>query len=202
MCGANTTRENQAFRRAPKRIPSDRRDAMRRLMLLRHAKSDWSKPMGHDRERNLAPRGREAAPRIGAYMAHHGLTPDLVLCSTATRARQTWDLVADAFAAAPPAAYEERLYEANADALLGVVKEAKGGTHVLMLIGHNPGLHELAQRLIASGDIDARQRLLEKFPTGALVVIDFAIDDWRKLHPRSGRLDRFVVPRALETTTD
>jgi phosphohistidine phosphatase len=175
---------------------------MRRLMLLRHAKSDWTRPGTRDHERALAPRGREAAPRIGRYMARHGLTPDLVVCSTATRTRETWDLVAPAFAAGPPAIYEDRLYEASPDALIGVIKETKDSAHALMLVGHNPGLHNLAQRLIASGDIEARQRLSEKFPTGALAVIDFAIDDWRKLHPRSGRLDRFVVPRALETATD
>jgi phosphohistidine phosphatase len=175
---------------------------MRRLMLLRHAKSDWTRPGTRDHERGLAPRGREAAPKIGAYLVRHGLAPDLVLCSTATRARETWDLVAGAFADPPPTTYEERLYEASADALLALVKETKGGAHVLMLAGHNPGLHDFAQRLIASGDIEPRQRLAEKFPTGALAVIDFAIDDWRKLHPRSGRLDRFVVPRALETATD
>jgi phosphohistidine phosphatase len=175
---------------------------MRRLMLLRHAKSDWTRPGTRDHERALAPRGRESAPRIGAYMVHHGLTPDRVVCSTATRARETWDLVAAAFADPPPAVYESRVYEASAPALFDVVKETKADTHVLLLTGHNPGLHDFAQRLIASGDTDARQRLTEKFPTGALAVIDFAIDDWRKLHLRSGRLDRFVVPRALGTATD
>ena len=175
---------------------------MRRLMLLRHAKSDWTRPGARDYERTLAPRGREAAPRIGAYMVRHGLAPDLVLCSTATRARETWDLVAKAFAPKPPLVFEERLYEADAGALLDVVTETRGSVHALLLTGHNPGLHEFAQRLIASGDTDARQRLTEKFPTGALAVIDFAIDDWRKLHPRSGRLDRFVVPRALGMAPD
>jgi phosphohistidine phosphatase len=175
---------------------------MRRLLLLRHAKSDWTRPGARDHERTLAPRGREAAPRIGAYMVRHGLNPDLVLCSTATRAHETWDLIAKAFVQKPPVVFEERLYEASAGALLDVVKETKGGVHALLLTGHNPGLHELSQRLIASGDIDARQRLTEKFPTGALAVIDFAVDDWHKLHPRSGRLDRLVVPRMLEAATD
>jgi phosphohistidine phosphatase len=175
---------------------------MRRLMLLRHAKSDWTRPGARDHERTLAARGREAAPRIGAYMVHHGLLPDLVVCSTAVRARETWDLVAKAFAAKPPVDYEDRIYEAGPNALLDVVKETKSSVHALLLTGHNPGMHEFAQRLIASGDTDARARLTEKFPTGALAVIDFAVDDWRKLHPRSGRLDRLVVPRTLEATTD
>src|SRR5262249_35236202 len=89
-----------------------RGDAMRRLMLLRHAKSDWTRG-ARDHERTLAPRGREAAPRIGAYMVHHDLLPDLVVCSTATRARETWDLVAKAFAHKPEIVYEERIYEAG-----------------------------------------------------------------------------------------
>jgi phosphohistidine phosphatase len=175
---------------------------MRRLMLLRHAKSDWTKPGARDHERVLAPRGREAAPRIGAYMARHGLVPDLALCSTATRARATWDLAAAAFVDPPSTVYEDRLYEVGAAALLDVVRETKPAVHLLLLVGHNPGLHDFAQRLIASGDVDMRQRLTEKFPTGALAVIDFPVDNWRKLHPRSGRLDRFVVPRMLETATD
>ena len=175
---------------------------MRRLMLLRHAKSDWTRPGARDHERTLASRGREAAPRIGAYMVHHGLNPDLALCSTAARARETWDLVAKAFAQKPPVVFEERLYEAGANALLDVVKETKSSVHALLLTGHNPGLHDFAQRLIASGDTDARERLREKFPTGALAVIDFAVDDWRNLHPRSGRLDRLVLPRMLAATTD
>jgi phosphohistidine phosphatase len=70
------------------------------------------------------------------------------------------------------------------------------------MVGHNPGLGELAALLIASGEVEARQRLIEKFPTAGLAVIDFALDDWAKLHPRAGRLDRFVVPRTLETATD
>ena len=175
---------------------------MRRLMLLRHAKSDWSKLGASDAERILAARGREAAPRVGAYMAHHGLKPDLVICSIATRARETWDLVAPEFKQQPPVAYEDRIYESGVDALLAVIKETQAAVHALMLVGHNPGLHDLAQRLIASGDTEARQRLTEKFSTAALAVIDFAIDDWRKLHPRSGRLDRFVAPRMLGRATD
>src|SRR5262249_1716461 len=161
---------------------------MRRLMLLRHAKSDWTRAGARDHERTLAPRGREAVPRIGAYMAHHGLMPELVLCSTATRARETWDLVAKAFTTKPALLYEVRIYEAGPSALFDVVKESKSDVHALLLVGHNPGMHEFAQRLIASGDTDARARLTEKYPTGALAVIDFAVDDWSKLQPRSGRL--------------
>jgi phosphohistidine phosphatase len=97
---------------------------------------------------------------------------------------------------------DRRLYEADADRLLEIVKETPRATHSLLLVGHNPGIGDLASTLIAAGDVETRQRLLEKFPTAGLAVIDFAIDDWGKLHRRGGRLDRFVVPRALETATD
>jgi len=175
---------------------------MRRLILLRHAKSDWSALGAPDRTRELAPRGRESAAKIGAYMARHALIPDLALCSTATRARQTWDLMAESFSDRPPTTYDDRLYEVGAKTILDVIKETKPDVHVLTVIGHNPGLHDLAELLIASGDIETRQRLLEKFPTGGLAGIDFPIDDWGKLHPKAGRLDRFVAPRQLETVTD
>jgi phosphohistidine phosphatase len=175
---------------------------MRRLMLLRHAKSDWAVPGARDHDRPLNPRGRESAPKMGAYMVRHALVPDLILASTATRVRETLDLLLPAFADVPKLVHDKRLYEAEAAALLAIVMETARPVHSLMLVGHNPALAELAALLIASGDVEMRQQLLEKFPTAALAVIDFALDDWDKIHRKSGRLDRFVVPRTLEITTD
>jgi phosphohistidine phosphatase len=175
---------------------------MRRLILLRHAKSDWTGVGLKDQERGLASRGRDTAPRVGTYMAHHALIPDLVLVSTAMRARDTWTFVAEAFRKPPPVVYEDKLYETGPKAILDVIASTKHDVHVLLVVGHNPGLRDLAELLIASGDVDARQRLLEKFPTAGLAVIDFPIDDWGKLHPKSGRLDRFVAPRQLDMATD
>jgi len=175
---------------------------MRRLMLLRHAKSDWTAPAGRDHERPLSARGRESAPKMGAYMARHALVPDLVIASTATRVVETISLVLPAFDRPPKVVTDKRIYESEADELLGVIKGTPRTAHSLLLVGHNPGLAELASLLMASGDVEARQRLIEKFPTAALAVIDFALDDWAKLHPKAGRLDRFVVPRTLETATD
>ncbi len=175
---------------------------MRRLLLLRHAKSSWSEPGASDHDRPLNRRGQEAAPRIGAYLARHKLVPDGVLCSTARRARETWELVAAEVPAAPAATFVERLYNATPRTLLDVLRHAEPGAGSLLVVGHNPGLQEAATQLIASGDLDDRERLREKLPTGGLVVIDFAIADWSKLHARSGRLERFVVPRMLETATD
>lgn len=174
---------------------------MRRLMLLRHAKSDWTAG-ARDQDRPLNERGREAAPRMAAYMARHALVPDLIVASPATRVRETVDLMMPAFEKPPKVADDERIYGSRADTLLDIIKTTAAPIHTLMLVGHNPALAELAGLLMASGDVETRQRLIEKFPTAGLAVIDFAFDDWRKVHPRSGRLDRFVVPRMLESEPD
>ena len=91
-----------------------------------------------------------------------------------------------AFKPPPKVLQDARVYGAGANALLGVIKETARAAHSLLLVGHNPGIGELASALIASGDVEARQQLIEKFPTAALAVIDFAVDDWTKLHPRGG----------------
>jgi phosphohistidine phosphatase len=168
-----------------------------RLMLLRHAKSEKAEPGLRDHERRLNDRGKRDAETIGAYLARHGLLPDLVAVSTSQRTRQTWEHVAAMLSASPPASFEERLYNAGAEAILAVVKETKPAVRTLMVIGHNPGLHEVARLLIASGDVEARERLNEGLPTTGLAVIDFAGKDWRKLHAHGGRLERFVTPRSL-----
>jgi len=173
---------------------------MRRLLMLRHAKAEKSAPGGGDFDRALASRGREQAPKIGVYMAHHGLAPDLVIASPARRVRETWELAAPALAPAPAVVWEDRLYNADIETILTVVRKAKPPT--LLLVGHNPGLKDFARLMIASGDVDARERLNEGLPTGGLLVIDFAFADWGKLHAQSGRLDRFVSPRLLTTATD
>ena len=174
---------------------------MRRLMLLRHAKSDWAAPAARDHERPLSARGREAAPKMGAYMARHALVPDLIVASPAARAGETLDRLLPAFREPPKIRQDDRLYETGANVLLDVVKETAKTVHSLLLVGHNPGLAELASLLMAAGDVEARQQLIEKFPTAALAVIDFALDDWGKLHPKAGRLDRFVIPRTLDAET-
>src|SRR5262245_45752081 len=176
---------------------------MRRLMLLRHAKSDRSDPGARDHDRVLNARGREAAPRIGTYMASHGLNPDLVVCSTAARARETWDLVAKALGRKNASTtFEPRIYDNDPRVLLELVRTTKADVHALLLVGHNPSFQMFADLMAASGHGDARQRLREKFPTAALAVIDFAVDAWDRVHPHSGRLDRLITPRLLEAAPD
>ena len=169
---------------------------MRRLMLLRHAKSDWSGGQ-RDHDRALAPRGKRAAPLIGAYMAQHDLVPDRVLVSTAKRAKETWALVKDTWRASPPMDLDERIYEATAKQLLEVVRQAGADIRSLLMIGHNPGFEELAQLLTDSRSKEPRRRLTEKFPTAALAVIDLPIEHWDAVAPHAGSLERFITPGEL-----
>ena len=168
---------------------------MRRLILFRHAKSDWSSPGMPDRERPLNARGVNDARTMGIYLARHALVPDKILCSPTERTRQTAEAIVKGWPAAVDVTYPDRLYEATPEAILSLIRTVVPEAHVLLVLGHNPGLHEAARMLIAAGDIEPRERLHEKFPTAALAVIDFPIDTWHKLHRQSGRLDRFVTPR-------
>lgn len=170
---------------------------MRRLLLFRHAKAERSEPGMEDRSRKLIERGRKDAASIGAYMAKHALTPDQVVTSPATRTQETWKCAAAAFKPAPAASPVERLYDATAHHILDVIKQTPAKARTLLIVGHNPGLHDLAVMLVASGDIETREQMREKLPTSGLLIIDFAFDDWGKLHPQSGRLERFITPKSL-----
>jgi phosphohistidine phosphatase len=174
---------------------------MRRLLLLRHAKTERSEPGERDRDRKLMARGRADAPVIGAYMARHRLAPDFVLVSPVTRAEETWALVAAALGKPPRVARDARIYNAGPQTLIEVIGETRDA-RALLVVGHNPGLHDLAVQLIASGDVEARERINEKLPTSGLVVIEFPYDDWSRLHRSSGRLERFVSPRLIAEATD
>ncbi len=169
---------------------------MRRLMLLRHAKSNWPEGVA-DRDRPLAVRGRESAPVMGRYLAEELLLPDLVLISPARRTVETWELVRPMLPEKPGTHHEPRIYEAKAERLLQVAQEAEPGVRTLLLIGHNPGFEDLAAKLTGHGDRYAAARMAQKYPTCGLAVLDFAIEDWRDLALRSGRLERFVTPASL-----
>jgi phosphohistidine phosphatase len=174
---------------------------MRRLLLLRHAKTERPEPGQRDRDRKLMPRGRSDAPIIGAYMVRHRLVPDLVLVSPATRAQETWTLVAPVFSTPPRVAKEDRIYNASTDTLAEIIRETHGA-NALLLVGHNPGFHDLATQLVGSGDADAIEHLSEKLPTSGLVALDFPFDDWAELQPATGRLTRYVSPRLIAEADD
>jgi phosphohistidine phosphatase len=174
---------------------------MRRLLLMRHSKTERPEPGQRDRDRRLMARGRADAPIIGTYMVRHRYIPDLVLVSPATRTMETWELVAAAFTKPPRVVEDERIYNAGAQTLLELIRETEN-THTLLVVGHNPGMHDLARQLIGSGDVEVRESLKEKLPTSGLVVIDLAFDDWSKLHANAGRLERFVSPRLIGAASD
>ncbi|WP_225827656.1 SixA phosphatase family protein [Streptomyces naphthomycinicus] len=166
---------------------------LRRLVVLRHAKSAWPEGVG-DHRRPLAPRGLRDAPAAGRALAA-GSLPDLALCSTAVRARRTWELVSAEWATPPPVRYDRRLYAADVPDLLEVVHEVPADVRTLLLVGHNPGLAELVQELAADGLDDSLERVREKFPTSAIAVLTWHGTGWPALAPGAALLTSFTVPR-------
>jgi phosphohistidine phosphatase len=167
---------------------------MRRLMLLRHARAA---PAGFaDFDRALTGEGRSAARAMGAFMAGNGLDPDLVLISSARRAAETWDIVAASLPDSRTVRHDRLLYEASGETLLTLVRGIAPDYRSALIIGHNPGLEQLARTLAGGGD--GLQRLMEKhLPPGALVVIDFETGGWKRIERQGGRLAAFITPAGL-----
>ncbi len=161
---------------------------MKRLWLLRHAKSSHEDPYLADHVRPLAPRGRKAAKRVGRWALENGVRPDLTLCSTATRARSTLDLFAVDLALASVST-EAGLYYASAPDLLARLRTVPSELSEVLVVGHNPALHDLL-RVLAPPGTDA-------LPTGALAELRLAIDAWIDVRPGCAELGAFVLPRAL-----
>ncbi|GLW49955.1 phosphoglycerate mutase [Streptomyces sp. NBRC 14336] len=166
----------------------------RRLVVLRHAKSAWPEGVA-DHRRPLAPRGRRDAPAAGRALAEADLLPDLALCSTAVRARQTWELASAEWGSPPPVRYLPQLYAASVADLLDAVHGTSSEVENLLLIGHNPGLEELVVHLAGDALDDALDRLREKFPTAAVAVLTWRGTAWKHLAPGAALLTWFTVPR-------
>jgi phosphohistidine phosphatase len=179
---------------------------MRRLMLLRHAKTETDAPTGQDQDRRLDDRGRLDSAAIGSWIGRHPPFPDIVLVSTAVRAHQTWEIVREAMkelAPQPQVEFLDELYGADPAHLLQIVRMASvADPRRLMLVGHNPGMHELALTLTGSGDAAAKKALDHNLPTAGLAIFDFAIDDWNDVAFRRGKLVRFTSPKLLKLTSD
>ena len=167
------------------------------LSLLRHAKSSWAEPSQDDFDRPLNERGMEAAPAMGKFMAAQKLAPDLILCSTAVRARETLELVRPHLPRGTEVQYEDGLYLAAATMMLKRVRAVGSDVGHLMLVGHDPGMHGLATKLAGSGDPDLLGELAAKFPTGGLAVIVFDAKGWKAIKPGEGRLKIFMSPKRL-----
>lgn len=170
---------------------------MLELLLLRHAKSRWDEPGVDDHDRDLAPRGLKAARRMGELLAAEHLLPDLVLCSTAQRARHTWQIAADAAGTDPTVRFESRLYLAAPATMMAVAREFGGTAARLVLVGHDPGMHQLAIALTGQGDPTQRRHLVAKFPTGALARFQVGVERWADFAGGPCRLLGFWRPRDL-----
>jgi phosphohistidine phosphatase len=168
---------------------------MKILYLLRHAKSSWDDSSIPDRDRPLNDRGRRAANIISEYLRSHDMFPELVVCSSARRAVETLESLAPDLEHAAEVDLEDDLYLADAATLLERIRSVPAGVPSLMIIGHNPGMHELAVNLASEGE--QLTELTDKFPTAAVAVIVFDRDDWN-VKSGAGRLQSFVRPRDLE----
>jgi phosphohistidine phosphatase len=175
---------------------------MRRLMLLRHAKTESDAPSGRDRDRRLDDRGRLDAAEIGSWIGGHPPFPGLALVSPAVRAHQTWEIAWEAMKGLVPPPQVEllpELYGADPAQLLHAIRSVSAADPKrLLLVGHNPGMHELALALAGSGDAAGRKALAGNLPTSGLAVFDFAVDDWADVAFRRGKLVLFVSPKMLK----
>jgi phosphohistidine phosphatase len=163
------------------------------IYLLRHAKSSWDDPSALDHDRPLAPRGRKALPVIAGYIVRAGVRPQLVLCSSAMRAQQTYAGIASALGH-PEVLVDDGLYEASSDDLLDRLRHLPDDVESVMLVGHNPAIWQLAAGLAAQGEGPAAARLEQGLPTGALVTFTFEAA-WGDLGLGCACLKDLAVPK-------
>jgi len=180
------------------RAASRREILVKSLYLLRHAKAAAGEIGQDDHARPLTGRGRRAADRIGEVLEQRGEPPDFVLCSSSRRTRETLERVLDRIKARPRVLMESDLYLADCETLLAHVRTLPDDASFAMLVGHNPGIADLADALVTRGSHEARQRLARKFPTGALAVLHLDIARWAEAH-QGAELAAFIVPRDLES---
>lgn len=171
---------------------------MKTLYLLRHAKAEPGGFTLSDEDRPLSARGREACITIGSYIKKHKYTPEIVLCSSSIRTRETLERIEDFFATPPQIKLEKKLYLAAPGEMLAQIHTIADEFNSALLIGHNPGMHHLAALLSSSEATDLRMEIEIKYPTSALAVITFKTQSWKSIAPDSGTLKDFITPKGLE----
>lgn len=171
---------------------------MRKLLLLRHAKAVPAESAPDDFERGLNAKGKAAAQAVARFFADTKLQPDLVLCSSSLRTRETLAELLPAMPQDCRIAVENCLYMASAPRLVERLRDTPGDAACTLLIGHNPGLERLARLLAGSGPAPMMAAMRSKFPTAALAILEFAGASWRAIDKDSCRLVEFVCPRDLE----
>ena len=161
----------------------------RKLILMRHAKSDWDDPTLSDKERILNPRGRQSAAALGDWLRAKNLAPDLALISSSQRTRETWDLLGlDC-----EHLFLDPLYHASADRIETVIQTNGNEAQTVLLIAHNPGIGSYANHL----QRDTKDPDFARYPTGATAVFNCEITNWSKLHATNCHLADFITPRQL-----
>jgi phosphohistidine phosphatase len=173
---------------------------MKRLLIFRHAKAG-PHDEAHDKERALIERGRNDAALVGRAMRDRGYLPDLVLCSSAKRTVETWEHAAPELGAKPEVRFLHELYDAPEKSILNTIRGARESAPVLMYIGHNPGLENLARKLVQGSEDNAEKKRItamnKKFPTSAVAVIDFDVNAWGDIDVGEGALTDFLTPAIL-----
>lgn len=167
---------------------------LHRLCLLRHAEAGMT-PGQPDHERPLTESGEAAALRIGDWLAEAQLQPDMAIVSSARRTRATWERVQKCLPVFVPAVFEKRIYESTPDNILESIQYTAEAHRCLMVVGHNPGLHQLALQLIEQADQNSLARLNQAFPPGSLIIIDFpGLSTWENVDRQGGVLYRYLTP--------
>lgn len=175
---------------------------MKTVILLRHAKSDWSDSTLRDFDRPLNGRGERAAALMGSWAKREALRFGAIIASPAARVRDTFRTFMGSYGAGPDPAWDKRVYLASVETIGDVIGETDDGQDTLLLVGHNPGLEEFILHHVADdGQSRLRGDVAEKFPTAAIAVLDFPVQHWREIadgHAGSGTLRRFIRPRDLD----
>lgn len=172
---------------------------MKRLTLLRHAKSDWDDPVARDFERPLNRRGEKAARLMGGFAAKQDMRFDLLIASPAVRVTQTLDTFFEGYGKTIEPRWDRRIYLASSATLQDVVRDLPDSAASVLMSGHNPGLEELILDLVPDdGDSPLRDDVEVKFPTASIAVLELAIDHWADAGADSARLTSFTRPRDLD----
>jgi phosphohistidine phosphatase len=170
---------------------------MKRLAILRHAKSSWDEPGLDDLNRPLNERGWKAARRMGRELKHRGMAFDLVLSSTAARTRETIDGIQENYDFAAPIRFDPQLYLAGESVLFGIVRGLDDEVKAALIVGHNPGLQQLVTGLTRD-DEGLRRNIAGKFPTGALAILELPAKRWADVEPGSGEVTELILPKELD----
>lgn len=170
---------------------------MKTVILFRHAKSAWDDPDLADHDRPLNARGRLSAPLMGVWLAARGLVPDHVICSSSLRTRETWALARAVLPGAPEAAVAPRLYHADPETMLALLRAAPDAAACVAMIGHQPGISAFARLLAADPVAPACARAFQHYPTGAVAVLEVDADRWADVVPGAARFTVFAAPREV-----